>query len=134
MQFVPYLDFDGDCREAFDFYAQVFRGIVVSRMTWGDSPTAGAHRDWRDRIMHSSIDAGGGLLMGADAPPGTTPGKGCTNAQVTDPDEAERIFAALAEGGTVQMPIQETFWAQRFGMCTDRYGKAWMVNCSKSMA
>ena len=89
--------------------------------------------DWNDRIMHSAIDAGGGLIMGADAPPGTTTTKGCVNAQVTDVPEAERIFAELSEGGTVQMPIQETFWAQRFGMCTDRYGKAWMINCLKPM-
>lgn len=57
----------------------------------------------------------------------------CVNAQVAGVAEAERLFAALAEGGSVQMPLQETFWAQRFGMLTDRYGKGWLVNCPKPM-
>jgi PhnB protein len=135
MQFIAHLDFDGTCRQAFDYYAKVFRGVLVSRMTWGEAPTSDpTPPEWRDRIMHCALDGGGGLIMGADAPPGTPPSGGCVNAQVTDPEEAERIFAALADGGTVQMPLQETFWAQRFGLVTDRFGKAWMVNCMKSVA
>jgi len=131
MQFIPYLDFDGDCAEAMAFYAKVFRGVIISRMTHGEAPAASAMP--KDRIMHCALDSGGALLMAADSPPGTQVTRGCVNAQVTDPEEAERIFAALSEGGQVQMPLQETFWAQRFGLLTDRYGKGWMVNCMKSM-
>ena len=134
MQFIAYLDFDGQCRDAFDFYANVFRGVVTMRMTYGDSPMAAqTPPDQRDRVMHSQLDSGGGVLMGADAPPGTPISRSCVNAQVTDPAEAERIFAALSDGGAIQMPLQETFWAQRFGLLVDRYGKGWMVNCLKPM-
>ena len=135
MQFIPYLGFDGNAREAMEFYATVFRG-QLHLMTFADSPMAAEMpKEAQGRVMHAYIDAGGGALMGADAPPGSNvDAGGCVNAQVTDVAEAERLFAALSEGARViQMPLQETFWAQRFGMLIDRYGKAWMVNCLKPM-
>jgi PhnB protein len=135
MQFIPYLGFDGDAREAMEFYAQVF-GAQLHLMTYGDSPMAAQMPpETHGRVMHAFIDAGGGTLMGADAPPGSNVDRGgCVNAQATDVAEAERLFAALSEGAKqVQMPLQETFWAQRFGMVVDRFGKAWMVNCLKPM-
>lgn len=132
MQFIPYLDFDGQCREAFDFYARVFNGRVTMRMTYGESPMAGEMPPaTHGRVMHSQLDSGNAVLMGADGPPQHEPNRGCVNIAVDTPAEAERIYATLVEGGSVQMPLQETFWAQRFGMLTDRYGKAWMVNCVK---
>jgi PhnB protein len=134
MRFIPYLDFDGDCREAFDFYAQVFRGQVTMRMTYGESPVAADMPPaTHGRVMHSQLEAAGTILMGADGPPHARSHKGCVNAQVDDIAEAERNFAALAQGGTVQMAVAETFWAHRFGMLVDRFGKAWMVNCLKPM-
>ena len=135
MQFVPYLAFEGRCREAFDFYARVFGGHVTFRMTFGESPMAGElPPESHDRIMHSQLDSAAGVLMGADCPQSATPGaKGCINITVDSPEEAERLFHALAEGGSVQMPIGETFWAHRFGMLADRYGHGWMVNCLKPM-
>jgi PhnB protein len=132
MQFIPYLDFDGQCREAFDFYATVFNGKITMRMTFGESPMASEMPpEAHDRVMHSQLDCAGGILMGADGPPHSASKKSCVSLPIDTPAEAERIFNALAEGGDVQMPIQETFWAERFGMLTDRYGKAWMVNCAK---
>jgi PhnB protein len=134
MQFIPYLDFDGQCREAFDFYARVFQGQVTMRMTYGESPMAKEMPpETHGRVMHSQLESGSAVLMGADGPQ-NSPNKGCVNIAVDTPAEAERIYAALIEGGSVQMPLQETFWAQRFGMLTDRYGKGWMVNCMKSPA
>ncbi|WP_411833672.1 VOC family protein [Pseudoxanthomonas mexicana] len=135
MQLVPYLAFDGQCREAFAFYRQALGGRIVAETSYGESPVCeqmppGHH----DRVMHMQLDAGGAILMGADAPPGQLAGSAsqtCVNVTVDDPALAERVFAALAEGGTVQMPIEETFWAHRFGMLVDRYGKPWMVNCLK---
>jgi PhnB protein len=133
MQFIPYLDFDGQCREAFDFYAGIFRAKVTMRMTYGESPMAADMPvETHGRVMHSQLESASGILMGADGPPHQASSRGCVNIQVDSPAEAERIFHALADGGEVQMPIAETFWAQRFGMLTDRYGKAWMVNCMKS--
>jgi PhnB protein len=132
MQFIPYLDFDGQCREAFDFYAKVFNG-KVSRFTFGESPMAAdVPPTSHGRIMHSELKSETAVFMGADGPHGTS-NRGCVNIQVDTIADAERIFAALSEGASVQMPLAETFWAQRFGMLTDRFGKAWMVNCRKPM-
>lgn len=134
MQLIPYLDFDGQCREAFDLYARVFNGKISQRFTYGESPMAAqTPPEGHGRIMHTQLECAGTVLMGADGPPQSHANKGCVNIQVEDTAEAERIFAALAEGGSVQMPIGETFWALRFGMLTDRYGKGWMVNCLKPM-
>ena len=134
MRFIPYLNFNGNCREAFDFYAGAFHGKVTMRMTFGESPLANdTPPDARDRVMHSQLETRQGILMGADGPPHARTDNGMVNVDVATPDEADRIFKALAEGGSVQMPIAETFWAHRFGMLTDRYGKPWMVNCLKTM-
>jgi PhnB protein len=133
MQFIPYLDFDGQAREAFDFYAKAFNGKITMRMTYGESPMAAQMPpETHGRVMHSQLETPHSILMGADGPPHTTRSTGCVNISVNDPAEAERVFKALSEGGEVSMPIGETFWADRFGILTDRYGKAWMVNCLKT--
>ena len=134
MKFIPYLDFDGQCREAFDFYAKAFNGTITQRFTFGESPMAGQMSpEAHGRIMHSQLEAAGTILMGADGPAHNQPSRGCVNIQVDSPAEAERIFAALSDGAAIQMPLGETFWAHRFGILNDRYGKGWMVNCLKPM-
>jgi PhnB protein len=136
MRLIPYLNFDGQCREAFAFYAAALGGQVVFQGTYGESPMRDeVPPDSRDRIMHAQIEAAGATLMGADGPPphGPSASATCINVDVDTIEDAERIFAALAEGGQVQMPIAETFWAHRWGALTDRYGKPWMVNCMKPM-
>ena len=133
MRFIPYLNFNGDCREAFDFYAGAFRGTVTMRVTFGESAVAkDMPPQTHDQVMHTELETAHGSLMGTDVPPHAGSGDGVVNVVVTTPAEAERVFNALGEGGKVQMPIAETFWAHRFGMLTDRYGKAWMVNCMKT--
>ena len=84
--------------------------------------------------MHARLSVGDNVLMGSDAPPDRyEPMKGFTvTLGIDDPHDAERVFHALSENGTVQMPIQETFWAVRFGMLVDRFGTPWMINCEKS--
>lgn len=134
MRFIAYLNFEGQCRAAFDLYREVFRGEIVMRMTYGDSPMRDEiPADSRDRIMHCQLEAAGAVLMGADGPPPhTASGQGtCVNIDVNGIEEAERIYAALSAGGEVQMPLQETFWAHRWGAFTDRFGKPWMINCMK---
>lgn len=135
MRINPYLSFDGRCREAFQFYATTFRGKIAMIMSRGESPIADqvAPED-RDGVMHAQLQIGDQVLMGADAPRGgyTRPSGGCVTINVDSNAEAERLFAALADGATVQMPIAETFWANRFGMLVDRYGTPWMINCPKS--
>lgn len=134
MRFIPYLNFDGNCKDAFDFYAKAFNGRITMRMTYGESPMANdMPADTHGRVMHSQLESANGILMGADGPPQSDTKGGVVNIDVATPNEAERIFSALSDGGSVQMPIAETFWAHRFGMLTDRFGKGWMVNCLKSM-
>lgn len=134
MRVIPYLNFDGQCAEAFRFYERVLGGTIEAMMTHGDSPIAGdVPSEWHDRIMHARLVVRGQVLMGSDSPPGHhhTPQGMSVSLHVDDPADAERIFHALAEDGTVTMPIQRTFWAERFGMLVDRFGTPWMVNCEQ---
>ncbi|ROM94451.1 VOC family protein [Pseudomonas brassicacearum] len=133
MKINPYLIFNGDCKAAFTFYAQCLQGTLEMMMTFGESPArdqmpASCH----DRIIHTRLVVGDQVLMGSD----TTPERpyhgisGCSvSLNVTSIAEAERIFTALADQGTIQMPLEATFWAARFGMLVDRFGVPWMVNC-----
>lgn len=134
MQLVPYLNFDGQCREAFQFYEKVLGGKLEAMTTHGESPIAGeVPSTWRDRVLHARLMVRGQVLMGSDAPPGhyQKPQGLYVSVQVDTPADAERVFHALAEKGTVTMPLEETFWASRFGMLVDRFGTPWMVNCDK---
>jgi PhnB protein len=136
MHFIAYLNFNGNCRAAFDFYRDVFKGDITMRMTYGDSPMRDeVPADGHGLIMHCRLQADGAVLMGADGPPPHDGNAGNTwiNIDVAAPEEAERIFHALSAGGEVQAPLQETFWAQRWGSFTDRFGKPWMVNCMKEV-
>jgi PhnB protein len=134
MKMNPYLTFDGQCEEAFKFYADVLHGKIDAIMPFKGTP-AEEHMpaESRDKVMHASLTFEGGVLMGTDAPPAyRKPMQGMSvSLQLTDPQEAERLFTALAEGGTVTMPMEETFWALRFGAVTDRFGTPWMINCDK---
>jgi len=134
-QLNAYLFFNGQCEEAFTFYAKVLGGEIEAMMPHEGTPAAGnVPPEWRKKIIHARMRVGDTLLMASDAPPDhSEPAKGFkVNIGVDDPKEAERIFKAFSEGGTVQMPIQETFWALRFGMLVDRFGTPWMVNCEKA--
>jgi PhnB protein len=137
MQVNPYLAFDGRCAAALQFYERAIGARTEYQMTYGSSPMAEhVPAEWRDKIMHASVTIGGQMvLMGADAPPDRykAPQGITVSLGIADPAEADRVFAALAEGGTITMPIQETFWALRFGMVTDQFGIPWMVNCGKPM-
>ncbi len=128
-----YLSFDGNCDEAFDFYHGVLGGERTMTQRFGGSPMAeSVGQDWHDKIMHTQLTFGGMDLMGSDGMPGQfIKPQGYNVSVMTDaPEEADRIFNALAEDGEVTFPIQETFWARRFGMLNDRFGIGWMVNCN----
>jgi PhnB protein len=132
VQLVPYLIFDGQCEAAFKFYAECLGGKIEAMMPHRGTPVEQhVSPDWQDKILHARLNTGDGVLMGSDAPPGRyeEPKGFSVSLQVENPAEAERIFRALAEKGTVRMPLEKTFWAQRFGMLVDRFGIPWMVNC-----
>ena len=134
MQLSSNVTFNGQCEAAFKFYEQCLGGKIQVMMKWGDSPMADqVPSEWRDRIMHTSLIVGESSLLGGDAPPDRyeAPKGFAVTIAINDPAEAERLFNALAENGTVQMPLEETFWAARFGMLVDRFGTPWMVNCAK---
>jgi PhnB protein len=134
MQVNPYLNFDGRCAAAFKFYEQVLGGTIVFMQTHGDSP-AREHTtpDWYDKVMHASLKVGNVTLMGSDlAPAHYVQPKGISvSLNIPNLAEAERIFNALAEGGSVTLPFQKTFWTPGFGMTVDRFGIPWMVNCEQ---
>jgi len=132
MQLNSYLNFNGQCEEAFQLYAKCLGGKIEAMITHAGTP-AEAHTppEWLNKIMHARLSVGNSLSVGSDSthahyqkPPGAL-----VNIGLDDPAEAERIFHTLSEGGTVGMPIQQTFWAARFGMLVDRFGILWMVNC-----
>jgi PhnB protein len=127
-----HLTFDGQCEAAFRFYAQCLGGKVVLLLTFGNSPMADrTPPEWHGRILHATLVFGDQQLTGADAFPNQYRRPQGFNVllHIEDTAEAERIFAALADKGTVEMPIAETFWARRFGMVVDRFGTPWMINC-----
>ena len=132
MQLNPHLNFDGRCEAAFRFYEKSLGGKIQFLKTYADSPMGeNMPPEWRSKIIHATIAIGGVMVMGADAPPDhfRKPQGFTVSLSVKDPAEADRLFQALAEGGQVTMPMQNTFWAQRFGMLTDQFGIPWMVNC-----
>jgi PhnB protein len=137
MQLSPYLNFNGNCRAAFNFYAETLGGKITLMMTQGESPMGDkAPPEMKDKIMHATLEApGGSFLMGADHPQGKAvrPAGFCVSIQVNDAAEAERIFRRLSESGQVQMEFQKTFWSPGFGMCVDRFEVPWMVNCVAAM-
>ena len=131
MLLIPYLPFNGNCEEAFKFYERALNGKIEAMLPHAGTPAEqGVPPEWRNKILHAKLTADGAVLMGSDSPTYQPPAKGITVAlQLKNPEQADRIFAALAEGGTVQMPIQKTFFAARFGMLVDRFNIPWMINC-----
>jgi len=135
MQVVPYLHFNGQCAEAFKFYEKCLGGKIVSMFTYAGTPVEEhVPAEWRDKLMHAKLSLGDAELMGCDPPPGRyeKPAGFSVTLNIKDPGEAERVFQALVENGTVEMPFGETFWALRFGMLVDRFGIPWMINCEKT--
>jgi PhnB protein len=131
MEVSPYLVFDGNCSEAFNFYEKVLGGKIVFIQTFADSPEGDKMPpEWRNRIIHVRLESSGQALMGSDAPPQhfQKPQGFSVSVSVKAVSDAERIFKALSEDGTTQMPFGKTFWSPGFGMLVDRFGIPWMVN------
>jgi PhnB protein len=134
MQLSSYLNFNGQCEDAFKFYERCLGGKIEAMMTHEGTPTADhVPADWRKKILHARLTVGEQALMGSDSPPDRyeKPQGFSVSIDVKTPADAERVFNALAEKGTVRMQLQQTFWAARFGMLVDRFGTPWMINCSQ---
>lgn len=136
MKLTPYLNFNGNCREALDFYAENLGAKVLNVMTGSQMP--GPNRppaEFADRIMHARFELAGAVIMASDGPPnGTEPMRSAYLTLSTDTDEqTEQLYNALSEHGQVFMKLEETFFATRFAMLRDRFGINWMLIHEKPM-
>lgn len=132
----PYLDFDGNCREAFEFYRSVFGGEFMIFQTFADGPPGDMppmSDEVKRQVMHVSLPVGDSVLMGSDSAPWAegAPVAGSNFSIAFNPESrehADEVFTRLSEGGEVSMPLADMFWGAYFGSCTDRFGIAWQVN------
>lgn len=134
MKWYPHLAFNGQCESAFRFYERCLGGKVAVMLTWADSPMAEqAPEGFGEKILHATLTVGDNMLAGSDSLPGQylQPQGFHILVNIGDPLEAERIFGALAENGSVAMPFQQTFWAAGFGVLTDQFGISWEINCEQ---
>ena len=134
MSLSTYLTFDGNCREAFEFYRSVFGGEYQTLSTFGEGPDDMEVPDAeRDKIMHVSLSVGDGVLMGSDRGPWGPPLVAGNNFSLSIESEtrtaSDALFAKLSAGGSATMPMADAFWGAYFGRCTDRFGINWMVAC-----
>jgi PhnB protein len=135
MKMNTYLNYGGNCGEAFRFYEKELGGKINMLMTHGQSPVSGAPPEMKDAVLHASITIAGTVIMASDIPSARfQPMRSVYLCLALDSDaEAERIYALLSNGGEVFMPMQETFFATRFGQLRDRFGTSWMIIHEKPM-
>jgi PhnB protein len=123
-----YLNYGGNCEEAFRFYEQHLGGRIASLMRHGDQPGPGrVSADWNGKVLHAQLELGGTTVRGADIPGYQPMRSAYLSLTVDSVGEAERVYALLTEGGEIFMPIEETFFAHRFAMFRDRFGTSWML-------
>ena len=134
MQINPYLSFKGDCETAFTFYEQCLGAQRGAIFRYGGTPLEDqVPPNWADKIMHGSLRFGDQVVMAADVtseryeePKGFS-----LSIHIDSTTEADRIFDELANDGTIIVPLEQTFWAARFGMVVDRFGIPWVINCGE---
>ena len=137
MKIFTYLNYGGNCRQAFEFYEKHLGGRITMLSTHADAPVPdNAPPNWKDAVLHARIDIGETTLFGADVPPERfQPMRSAYLSLLIDSiAETERTYAMLAEGGQIFMPMAETFYAHRFAMLRDRFGTSWMLLCEKPMS
>ena len=133
MSLSTYLTFDGNCREAFEFYRSVFGGEFTEFQTFGDGPPdMPVAEEEKNRVMHVALPIGSSILMGSDtssfAPPHAAGNNFSLSIDVESRERCDELCAKLSAGGSVIMPLQEMFWGAYFGQWTDRFGINWMVS------
>ncbi len=135
MKLNTYVNFAGKCAEAFRLYEQHLGGRIVMMMKHGDAPDQSQVKpEWKDAVLHARIIVGDTELMGADIPNAQPMRSAYLSLSVQSDGEAERLFSTLSDGGEVFIPMQETFFATRFGQCRDRFGINWMILHERPMA
>jgi PhnB protein len=130
MKLYTYLNYGGNCRQAFQFYEQHLGGKITMMVTHSQQPNASnVPSEWKDAILHARINLGETELLGADIPPDRfQPIRSAYLTLIVDTTaEAERIYALLSDAGQIFMPMEETFFAFRFAMLRDKFGTSWMI-------
>lgn len=130
MKLYTYLNYGGNCRQAFDFYVEHLGATLLMVTTHGEQPDSNrVPPDWRDAVLHARLAIGDTILLGADIPPDRfQPMRSAYLTLMVDSvAEADRLYALLVEGGQIFMPMAETFFAHRFAMLRDRFGTSWML-------
>jgi len=134
MTFDVFLNFDGDCRKAMEFYAEVFQLEMPGNiMTYGEAPGFQVSEDAKDRVLYASLPIYGCNVMFSDCPPGSKYVKGTNIALTlgsTSSEEITRLFAALKDGGHVNMDLGKTFFSELYAMVTDKFGITWQLSLS----
>ena len=133
MKLYPYLNFNGNCEEALNFYKSAFDGDITQLGRYGDSPMESPD-EVKDKIIHGRVQFGDVIIMASDAmneKDFIRSGDISLSIECETADQLEKVFAKMAEGGKVTMPLQDQFWGARFGMLTDKFGIHWMFNCEK---
>ena len=130
MKLYTYLNYGGNCRQAFEFYAEHLGATITLLTTHGEVPDPSrVPPEWRNAVLHARIELGGTVVMGADIPPDRfQPMRSAYLTLMLDSvEETERIYGLLADGGQIFMKLEETFFAKRFAMLRDRFGTSWML-------
>ena len=135
MKMSTYINFGGNCAEAFRFYEQNLGGKIGMTMLWNQMPDADKYTPpgYADKVLHTSMQLGGQVLMGADVPAYQPMRSAYISLGIESIEETERIYNLLSEGGEIYMKIGETFFAHRFAQLSDRFGTKWMLICEKPM-
>ena len=136
MKLYTYLNYGGNCRQAFEFYEKHLGGKITMLTTHGEQPDASkVPAGWKNAVLHARIEIGDTFVLGADIPPERfQPMRSAYLSLLVDSNaEAERIYALLSEGGEIFMRMEETFFAHRFAMLRDRFGTSWMLLHERAM-
>jgi PhnB protein len=127
MQMAVYVNYRGTCEDAFHFYERHLGGRISSLMRHGEQPNPNIPPDWKDKVLHARMEIGGIVLMGADIPNAESMRSAYLSLTLDSETEAERIYAALIDGGDVFMKMERTHFANRFAMLRDKFGTSWML-------
>jgi PhnB protein len=127
MKLDVYLNFAGNCEDAFRFYEQHLGGRITMMMRHEENPRPGLPAEFGKKILHAQIEFGGVALMGADIPGAEPMRSAYVSLTVDSAAEAERVYALLADGGQIFLKIEQTFYAERFAMLRDRFGTSWLI-------
>jgi len=127
MRFDIYVNYRGNCEQAFRFYEQHLGGRIIGMIRHGDQPNPNLPADWQAKVLHARIELGSTVLMGADIPQAEPMRSAYLTLSLDRAEDAERVYALLADGGEIFMKMEKTAFANRFAMLRDRFGASWML-------